>query len=101
MLSVTPQFTDALNLTHGISDLADAYPAAEVTGIDLSPIQPEFLPPNCKFEIDDCCLDWTFPLNHFDLIHIRCLYGSVADWPRLYKEVYKYVVSTSMQSPNR
>lgn len=72
-------------------DLADEHPAAEVTGIDLSPIQPEFLPPNCKFEIDDCCLDWTFPLNHFDLIHIRCLYGSVADWPRLYKEVYNHL----------
>ncbi|XTI92278.1 S-adenosyl-L-methionine-dependent methyltransferase [Cenococcum geophilum] len=75
----------------GICDLADEHPAAEVTGIDLSPIQPEFLPPNCKFEIDDCCLNWTFPLNHFDLIHIRCLYGSVADWPRLYKEVYNHL----------
>src|SRR5262245_37840179 len=32
-------------------DTADEHPGAEVIGVDLSPIQPTFIPPNCKFEI--------------------------------------------------
>ncbi|KAH8600963.1 S-adenosyl-L-methionine-dependent methyltransferase [Bisporella sp. PMI_857] len=34
-------------------DFADAYPSAEVIGLDLSPIQPQWLPPNLTFHIDD------------------------------------------------
>jgi hypothetical protein len=51
--------------------MADQYPSATVTGTDLSPIQPEWVPPNCHFEIDDVSLEWTFPPDHFDFIHIR------------------------------
>lgn len=29
-------------------DMGDAYPSAEVIGVDLSPIQPTFVPPNGK-----------------------------------------------------
>jgi Methyltransferase domain len=70
-------------------DVADAHPHTEVIGIDLSPIQPQLVPPNLKFEIDDVELPWTFPQNHFDLIHIRALLGSLQDWPKFYKECYK------------
>lgn len=63
------------------------YPGAEITGVDLSPIQPSFTPPNCKFEIDDVTSPWTFP-GTFDFINIRSLYGSIADWPALYQQVY-------------
>lgn len=51
--------------------MADKYPMAAVLGVDLSPIQPAFVPPNCSFEIDDLTLEWTFPEDHFDFIHIR------------------------------
>jgi 2-polyprenyl-3-methyl-5-hydroxy-6-metoxy-1,4-benzoquinol methylase len=34
-------------------EFANQYPFASVTGSDLSPIQPEYVPPNCQFEIDD------------------------------------------------
>ncbi|KAI1055889.1 hypothetical protein LB506_009162 [Fusarium annulatum] len=37
-------------------DFADEFPGFEVTGTDISPIQPSFVPPNLKFEIDDCTL---------------------------------------------
>jgi len=50
-------------------DFADEHPEAEVIGVDLSPIQPEFVPVNCKFEVDDVTDDWTWPTNHFDMIH--------------------------------
>ena len=44
------------------------------------------MPPNCKFELDDCSLDWTYPANTFDFIHIRCLLGSIKDWIKVYRE---------------
>lgn len=77
---------------HG-SDFADEFPSAEVIGTDLSPIQPLFVSPNCRFEIDDACSEWTYAPNTFDFIHIRAMYGSVADWPALYTEVFKYAKS--------
>ena len=72
-------------------DFADANPSAEVTGIDLSPIQPSWTPPNCQFAIDDVEEEWTFPSNHFDFIHIRCLMGSISKWPALYKQAYDHL----------
>lgn len=35
------------------SDFADESPSAEVIGTDVSPIQPNWVPPNVKFELDD------------------------------------------------
>jgi len=72
-------------------DFADDHPNAEVIGVDLSPIQPSFAPPNCRFEVDDIASEWTYALNSFDLIHIRTLNGSIADWPKLYKEVFDHL----------
>ncbi|GLA61676.1 hypothetical protein AtubIFM56815_002535 [Aspergillus tubingensis] len=66
-------------------DFADEYPSAQVIGTDLSPIQPGFVPPNLQFEIDDATEDWVYPENHFDLIHVRALYGAIADWPAFYQ----------------
>jgi SAM-dependent methyltransferase len=41
-------------------DAAELYPGAEVIGTDISPIQPAWVPPNCKFEIDDAEKEWTY-----------------------------------------
>ncbi|KAI2463452.1 S-adenosyl-L-methionine-dependent methyltransferase [Annulohypoxylon bovei var. microspora] len=72
-------------------DFADMYPGAEVVGTDISPIQPVWTPPNVKFEIDDCLLEWTWPENHFDFVHIRALYGSIPDWGELYGKAFKHL----------
>jgi len=72
-------------------DFADAHPAASVIGTDLSPIQPSFVPPNLQFEIDDCCDDWLYSPNSFDFIHVRGLYGCVADWDAFYKRAIKHL----------
>ena len=37
-------------------DFADEYPSAVVIGIDLSPIQPSWVPTNCKFLVVSCPL---------------------------------------------
>jgi len=34
-------------------DVADEHPDCYVTGVDLAPIQPTWVPPNVKFEVDD------------------------------------------------
>jgi len=67
-------------------DFADEFPSAEVIGTDLSPIQPAWVPPNCRFELDNCEQEWTYPDNTFDYIHIRCLLGSIKDWVKVYRE---------------
>ncbi|KAK5657475.1 hypothetical protein OQA88_3047 [Cercophora sp. LCS_1] len=70
-------------------DFADQHPSAEVIGTDLSPIQPSWTPPNCKFELDDASLDWTYADNSFDFIHIRYLLGSIPDWQKLYQQAFR------------
>ncbi|KAK5657221.1 hypothetical protein OQA88_3279 [Cercophora sp. LCS_1] len=70
------------------SDFGDEFPEAEIIGTDISPIQPTWVPPNVRFEIEDCCQPWTFPDNHFDFVHIRGLVGSIDDWNALFKRAY-------------
>lgn len=48
------------------------------------------MPPNCEFHIDDAQLDWTWT-TPFDYIHIRDLYGSISDWPALYKQAFHHL----------
>ncbi|KAL2205403.1 S-adenosyl-L-methionine-dependent methyltransferase [Sarocladium strictum] len=70
-------------------DFADQYPSAEVIGTDISPTQSQWVPPNCKFELEDCQLAWTYPDNSFDFIHARLMMGSIKDWNHFYSEVYR------------
>nr|XP_036582006.1 methyltransferase domain-containing protein [Colletotrichum truncatum]KAF6790563.1 methyltransferase domain-containing protein [Colletotrichum truncatum] len=68
-------------------DFGDAHPEAEVRGIDLSAAQPEFTPPNVKFEIDDIEEPWTFS-QPFDYIHSRIMNSSISDWKSYIKKCY-------------
>ncbi|KAF4454073.1 hypothetical protein F53441_3358 [Fusarium austroafricanum] len=60
-------------------EFADEHPHAEVFGVDIAAIQPNFVPPNCTFEIDDAEKEWTWS-QPFDYIFVRLLAGSIADW---------------------
>lgn len=55
--------------------------------MDISPIQPGFVPPNVRFEVDDINKEWTFPRDHFDYVHVRSMLGVVPDWTKFYKTV--------------
>ncbi|KIL94198.1 methyltransferase [Fusarium avenaceum] len=70
-------------------DFADKFPGTNVIGTDISPIQPSWVPSNLEFQIDDCTLPWTFEPNSIDFVHIRYLYGSIKDWPALFKESFR------------
>lgn len=68
--------------------LGDEYPGAElIVGNDLSPIQPQWIPPNVKFLVDDVELDWAEP-EPYDYIHCKYMAGSIKDWPRLVRQIY-------------
>ncbi|KAF5576136.1 mRNA 3 end-processing YTH1 [Fusarium pseudocircinatum] len=70
-------------------DFADQYPNAEVIGTDLSPIQPDWVPPNVRFELEDATSNWTWSNDTFDFIHMRYLIGAIADWGALFKEAFR------------
>jgi SAM-dependent methyltransferase len=58
-------------------DFADEYPSSTVIGNDLSPIQPTWVPTNCKFIVDDIESEWLYrPHEAFDYIHGRGLGGA-------------------------
>ncbi|RDW61386.1 S-adenosyl-L-methionine-dependent methyltransferase-8 [Coleophoma crateriformis] len=69
-------------------DFADEHPECEVLGVDLSPIQPKYIPPNLTFQIDDIEEPWNFNYK-FDLIYARMMIGSLADWPRFFEQAYE------------
>jgi hypothetical protein len=57
-----------------------------------SPIQPTWVPPNCKFLVDDFEDQWLFSNEGpFDFIHGRILCGSIRDWGKLFKQAYKHL----------
>ncbi|KAJ1324236.1 methyltransferase domain-containing protein [Microdochium nivale] len=70
------------------NDFADEFPAAEVIGTDISPIQPLWTAPNCRFEMEDVESMWTYPHGSFDYIHMRTLCGAVQDWRKLFAQAY-------------
>ncbi|KAL3420073.1 methyltransferase [Phlyctema vagabunda] len=71
-------------------DFADEYPSAEVIGNDLSPIQPDWVPANCKFIIDDVESAWPDDeYSHYDFIHGRNMSGSIGNWEELFSQALK------------
>lgn len=80
--------------------MGDKYPEAKITGIDLSPIQPNYVPEHVHFFVDDFEEDWVDPENKYDLIHVRHTLHSVRDRKALYQRVLRYVLLPSLkQSP--
>jgi SAM-dependent methyltransferase len=72
--------------------VGEEYPQIhEVTGIDLSPIQPSFVPVNVRFAIDDFEDEWIFPDAHFDFVHMRHTLHSVRDTPTLLSRAFRHV----------
>lgn len=68
-------------------DFADDHPSCSVTGTDLSPTQPSFIPPNLQFIIDDAEDVWLYR-HKFDFIHARLMAGSFKDWPRVIQSAF-------------
>ncbi|OAA58349.1 hypothetical protein ISF_06888 [Cordyceps fumosorosea ARSEF 2679] len=71
-------------------EFGDRYPCAEITGLDLSPIQPAWVPPNVKFLVDDVEAEW---LNgdDFDLVHLRNMIPILKSPVNLLKQAYPHM----------
>ncbi|KAF6785947.1 methyltransferase domain-containing protein [Colletotrichum sojae] len=68
-------------------DFGEEHPESEVRGIDLSAIQPNFTPPNVRFEIDDLEESWEYS-EPFDYIHSRMMNSSISNWKEYIKNCY-------------
>ncbi|EQB50869.1 hypothetical protein CGLO_09642 [Colletotrichum gloeosporioides Cg-14] len=68
-------------------EMGDVFENAEIIGIDLSPIQPKWVPPNVKFEVDDVESPWVVS-RKYDYIMCRHMVASILDWPKLVRNIY-------------
>ncbi|KAI0203485.1 S-adenosyl-L-methionine-dependent methyltransferase [Astrocystis sublimbata] len=69
-------------------EMADMFPSAEVLGVDLSPIQPPWIPSNCKFIIDDVEDTWENGRD-WDFVHLRNMIPILRDPVQLLKNAYE------------
>lgn len=71
--------------------MADHYTNSSFLGLDLSPIQPDYVPPNVQFVVDDIEHEngWDYPENHFDYIHLRNTLYSIKDPRALIERAYR------------
>ncbi|PMD45988.1 hypothetical protein L207DRAFT_540708 [Hyaloscypha variabilis F] len=73
-------------------DIAEQYPRAQVCSIDLSPIEPGWVPPNCSFLVENAENDWIYSLAQaFDFINLRALAGSIKHWPKVFSQIFQYL----------
>ncbi|KAF5130313.1 Secondary metabolism regulator LAE1 [Metarhizium anisopliae] len=77
--------------------VGDRYPSAHVCGIDLTPIQPEWVPANVSFLVDDCTLDWIE--RDVDLAHFRFMVMILKDIPTVLGHAYEYVIWCRLTLP--
>jgi SAM-dependent methyltransferase len=71
--------------------VGESYPAATITGLDLSPIQPNYVPENVHFFVDDFEEEWLDPESTFDFIHIRHTIHSIRDRATLLARAYAHL----------
>ncbi|KAI1918948.1 hypothetical protein LOZ12_004437 [Ophidiomyces ophidiicola] len=89
-------------------NFADKYPSAEVVhlssliqsvsfrrlscpqviGNDLSPTQPDDVPPNVRFIVDDVEEDWEYEDHPFDFIHSRYMILAIRDMKHLIQQAF-------------
>ncbi|KAF2083800.1 S-adenosyl-L-methionine-dependent methyltransferase [Saccharata proteae CBS 121410] len=72
-------------------DFGDKYPGAHVLGIDLSPHQPQWVPPNVKFMVEDAEDEWLNPEDYFDSINARHMTYAIKDYPKLLSQALKHL----------
>lgn len=89
---ITPSTKSILDVGTGTGiwclEIAKAHPDIQVTGTDLSAIQPESKPSNCTFLQANAEHDWSFDTK-FDFIHSRMLTMGMHDWPRYFKQCWE------------
>lgn len=87
----TESLKTALDIATGTGiwaiEFAQNNPQTQVIGSDLSPIQPELIPENLSFEVDDAEDAWIYP-HPFSYIHGRFTIVCWTDPLRLFKKAF-------------
>ncbi|KAG9229116.1 S-adenosyl-L-methionine-dependent methyltransferase [Amylocarpus encephaloides] len=68
-------------------EFADQFPNCQVIGSDLSMIQPEMIPRNLSFEIDDIEDTWVYPIK-FNFIHGRLMAFAMESPASIFKNAF-------------
>ncbi|KPM45556.1 hypothetical protein AK830_g945 [Neonectria ditissima] len=71
-------------------DVADKFPSASVVGVDLSPIQPSWVPPNLRFLVDDIEDKWMHGYG-WDFVHMRCISPWLKDEVNVLRQAYEHL----------
>ncbi|KAH8889718.1 S-adenosyl-L-methionine-dependent methyltransferase [Thozetella sp. PMI_491] len=73
-------------------EVAEHYPSAQVIGVDLSPIQPAWVPPNLRFVVDDIEdeASWIHG-DDVDFMHLRFILNFLTDVPKLVDNIYRHL----------
>ncbi|KAL2870781.1 class I SAM-dependent methyltransferase [Aspergillus lucknowensis] len=73
-------------------ELASVFPHAQITGTDLSPCQPDEVPENVHFIVDDCTEDeWLWNHNSLDYIHSGHLSGALSSYKDLLRKMFSHL----------
>ncbi|KAF5863161.1 hypothetical protein ETB97_010506 [Aspergillus alliaceus] len=71
-------------------EAAERHPECEVIGLDIFPyMNPDEIPENLWLQVDDLNRPFTFPPNHFDLVHSRLLATGINRdrWPSYIRDI--------------
>lgn len=72
--------------------MAEKFPGAEVVGVDLSPIQPDWCPSNLRFHVDNFEDTWVYG-DGFDYVHLRHMGVNIKQPAALLTSIYEYAVA--------
>lgn len=68
--------------------VGEMFPSAKVVGVDLSPIQPVWIPPNVEFVVDDIEDEWVQD-SDFDFVHLRYVSMAIKDNTTLFRRIFE------------
>lgn len=71
-------------------EFAEEHPSSNVLGLDLSPIQPAAVPPNCSFRVDNAEAEWVADEKYY-FIHSRAMIGGFKDWSAFINQAFECV----------
>lgn len=69
-------------------DAGDRWPMARVRGMDISPVQPLWVPPNVDFLVDDCEQEWLMR-EEVDYAHFRFMATVLKNLPVVLGHAYE------------
>ncbi|KAK3390555.1 S-adenosyl-L-methionine-dependent methyltransferase [Podospora didyma] len=71
-----------------VIEVGENFPSARVIGVDLSPIQPLWIPPNVEFIVDDVEDEWVHD-SDFDFAHLRFICTVIKDTDALFTRIFE------------